>query len=212
MVLSVQSDNFDNWPSAIHPSMIATDAAHRGSSVLTILGRLGMPFNFSDGALIVSALDLDVSLFPAIRYVHIDGLDLPSEKYDFISLYDAIDHLPDVDAIHELISAVSSMLNIGGVLHLRCHPYYSRCGTHLFDINKAYWHLYNNEPPGIWTLRFDDPMFVYKGLFRDRGLDVISELPNYVYPEPFFTGLMSRYRCVDLQMVDFVLRKHYWMM
>lgn len=59
--------------------------------------------------------------------------------YDIILIYDVIDHSENpVDVLKQ----ASSVLSDGGKIYLRCHPWCSRHGGHLYrQINKAFVHL-----------------------------------------------------------------------
>lgn len=63
--------------------------------------------------------------------------------YDSILLFDVLDHL---DTLQEtpivLLSKLKSLLNDGGRIFMRCHPYFSRDASHFYhEFNKAFIQL-----------------------------------------------------------------------
>jgi 2-polyprenyl-3-methyl-5-hydroxy-6-metoxy-1,4-benzoquinol methylase len=63
--------------------------------------------------------------------------------YDIILIYDVIDHSENPV---EVLKQASSVLSDGGKIYLRCHPWCSRHGGHLYrQINKAFAHVIFTE-------------------------------------------------------------------
>lgn len=64
-------------------------------------------------------------------------------KYDIIMLYDVIDHAEDPV---EVMNDVASLLEEDGTIYVRCHPWYSRHGGHMYHkLNKAFINLIFTE-------------------------------------------------------------------
>lgn len=61
--------------------------------------------------------------------------------YDFVLLYDVVDHAADVDPT-ELLSMAREVLADDGRIYMRCHPWCGRHGGHAYrKINKAFVHV-----------------------------------------------------------------------
>ena len=64
--------------------------------------------------------------------------------YDIILIYDVLDH--SVGNPTDLLKQAASVLSDNGKIYLRCHPWCSRHGGHLYrQINKAFVHLVLSE-------------------------------------------------------------------
>lgn len=120
--------------------------------------------------------------------------------YDIILLYDVIDHamrkesektpesLGNGDKETEILKKASEVLSETGKIYLRCHPWCSRHGSHLYrKINKAFVHLvfYNNElgdlgyeltcGNGTNGNRIVFPILSYKKIIQNSRLKIQSE-------------------------------------
>jgi SAM-dependent methyltransferase len=63
--------------------------------------------------------------------------------YDYILLYDVVDHA--IDPV-QVLSLAKSVLKEGGSIYMRCHPWCGRHGGHLYRaFNKAFVHLVFTE-------------------------------------------------------------------
>lgn len=111
--------------------------------------------------------------------------------YDVVLLNDVIDHCDDpVD----LLKTVKRAKTPEGTVHVRCHPWTSRHGTHLYhQLNRAYLHLVFTPEELIGmglkemkTLKLLDPLNDYKRFFREAGLNVIKESAITQPIETFF--------------------------
>lgn len=113
--------------------------------------------------------------------------------YDVVLLYDVVDHVEE--DISSVIARAGSFLSDEGVMIIRCHPWSSRHGGHLYrEMNKAFVHLVLTSremesiglcPPS--SQRIIMPLEVYEhaisssGLKKQRGPE--SDLQEV---EPFF--------------------------
>lgn len=113
--------------------------------------------------------------------------------YDVILLYDVVDHV-DGD-ISSVIKAAGSFLADEGVMILRCHPWSSRHGGHLYrKMNKAFVHLVlTPEEMGLLGLdpppsqKIIMPLEVYDEAIRSSGLKKQKGPESDVQDvEPFF--------------------------
>jgi 2-polyprenyl-3-methyl-5-hydroxy-6-metoxy-1,4-benzoquinol methylase len=63
--------------------------------------------------------------------------------YDKILLHDVLDHCSDPV---QVLNQVRELLSDTGTIHIRCHPWCSRHGGHLFKtVNKAYAHFFFDD-------------------------------------------------------------------
>jgi 2-polyprenyl-3-methyl-5-hydroxy-6-metoxy-1,4-benzoquinol methylase len=109
------------------------------------------------------------------------SLNQTKEKgpYDIILINDVLDH-----AYPSLILEEAKNLKAeNGRIYLRCHPWTSRHGSHLYKkLNKAYLHLVFTEKElysiglkPINKVKFLDPIKEYKDLISMAGLKILNE-------------------------------------
>lgn len=149
--------------------------------------------------------------------------------YDFIIIYDVIDHVIN-ETPQQILLKAKSVLNNNGTIKMRCHPFISKHGGHVYTkINKAYAHLiltdselkelghsFNNYP----TIKVTTPLRTYAKFISDAGLKMTD---HKVINEPahnfFLTGNMAERIKMNLkikqllipqmgmQFVDYLLTK-----
>lgn len=116
------------------------------------------------------------------------------KNYDFILINDVLDHSNNPAKILE--HAVNLKTPQTGKIFIRCHPFTSRHGTHLYkQLNKAYLQLvFTPEELQVFGLKEEEftifatnPIEAYKKLFKDAGLSVIAENIITQPVEMFFT-------------------------
>jgi 2-polyprenyl-3-methyl-5-hydroxy-6-metoxy-1,4-benzoquinol methylase len=124
--------------------------------------------------------------------------------YNVILMYDVIDHIQgDDNAVIEELKKVRSVTAPGAKVYVRCHPWCSRHGTHLYhQKNKAFMHLiftdeelnklgYEQEK----TQKVIHPVATYQNWFRAAGFQ-IPRNHNAIneHVEPFFleTPLLAK--------------------
>lgn len=112
-----------------------------------------------------------------------DNLQEVTQKgpYDVILIYDVLDHIVDPNDPVDVLNQAKDLLHPNGKLYVRCHPFSSRTGTHLYNnINKAYIHLafteiellrLGYEP--IPTRKILHPMKNYQEWFKQADLNEI---------------------------------------
>ncbi len=100
--------------------------------------------------------------------------------YDFILLYDVLDHILPSD-IPAAIDNIISVCDSNTIIKCRCHPWTSIHGGHLYEkLNKAYAHLLLSEEQiiehqTIGTTRIMKPIVTYRKLLSK--LNVVSVDP-----------------------------------
>lgn len=114
--------------------------------------------------------------------------------YDLILIYDVIDHAEDP---LDVLKKAKSLLSENGQIYLRCHPWCSRHGGHLYkQINKAFVHLVFDEselleigiqPDKTIKNKVIYPIVHYEGYIADSGLKIISREIDEQEPESFFS-------------------------
>jgi 2-polyprenyl-3-methyl-5-hydroxy-6-metoxy-1,4-benzoquinol methylase len=126
---------------------------------------------------------------------------ISNAPYDKILIYDVLDHAEN--PVDVLVKA-KSVLAEGGQIHMRCHPWCSRHGGHMYrQINKAYVHLvfsdFELHEMGFSvdkTIRNKViyPIATYEKYIADAGLATISMDIDSQDPENFFseTALVSQ--------------------
>jgi len=120
------------------------------------------------------------------------GMVKENAPYDVILVNDVLDHCVNQKAMLEQIREIKSPT---GRIYMRCHPWTSRHGTHLYkQLNKAYLHLVFSEDElyamGLKetkTTKFLDPMPAYRDLIKDAGFTAVQEEVITHPVELFFT-------------------------
>lgn len=152
---------------------------------------------------------------------------LPSNNYDIIMLYDVLDHCEDP---LKVMADVKRLLKWGGVVYVRCHPWTSKHGSHLYKdgLNKAYIHLFLTweeakgiigKPP-MFTRTEKNPMEAYRYWLEPFKVEKERIKPEKVHGFFFndaFKKLLATEQGLDeaalnklmkdmeIQFVDFVL-------
>jgi 2-polyprenyl-3-methyl-5-hydroxy-6-metoxy-1,4-benzoquinol methylase len=146
--------------------------------------------------------------------------------YDIVIAYDVLDHVQVVNP-YELLHEIKNVLSPSGRFYIRCHPWCSRHGGHLYDkINKAYMHmmfdeteflrLYGIVPP--FTMNLINPLDVYRDWIKATGFIITREVIIRKELEDFFKNVhpilkekldsnnvdMSN---LEIEYVDYVLEK-----
>lgn len=122
--------------------------------------------------------------------------------YDIIMLYDVLDHIEGpVSNIAKELKNIKSILRPGGSVYVRCHPFCSRHGTHLYQkINKAFIHLIFTEEEleklgygkefQLPTRKIIHPIITYNEWFKTANFQLYKR--DHVYREavePFFENI-----------------------
>lgn len=116
-------------------------------------------------------------------------------RIDLLILFDVIDHVVGCSA-QQLLIDIKRLLAPNGKVFLRCHPWTSRTGGHLYyDINKAFAHLALTpaelislgieETPNI---RANKPLAVYEDLINKAGYTTASKKVHTNSVESYFDG------------------------
>jgi 2-polyprenyl-3-methyl-5-hydroxy-6-metoxy-1,4-benzoquinol methylase len=101
-------------------------------------------------------------------------------EFDIILLYDVLDHAEDPLSVLQHVAKLKAK---DGKVFVRCHPWTSRHGTHLYrKANKAYLQLVFSQEElikmglkGEYTNKILDPIFNYRKWFSEAGLKIVSE-------------------------------------
>jgi len=141
-------------------------------------------------------------------------LEFCSNKYDLIILYDVIDHVEREEEIIKLLNKCKSILSCEGKIFLMCHPYISRLGTHLFEVNKAYYHLFYDCLEQKHTILLQNPLESYRNFVYNSFLAIEDECIYSEYIEDFFNkiSIETDHKPIlekkhEIQFVTYVLKK-----
>lgn len=131
-----------------------------------------------------------------------DSLVLTSEfdavksngPYDEILIYDVLDHAEDPAGV---LKMAKSVLSENGSIRVRCHPWCSRHGGHLYrQINKAFVHLVFSESElsemgficdNTMNKKVIYPIATYEKYIAQANLSKISMEADNQEPESFFS-------------------------
>lgn len=201
------------WPQAVDPELICDDSSvddqeTRAEGLIDFLidedleGKKFLDFGCGEGHVAQKALEknplismgYDIkahSSWPTLVFPpeKKDGLTTDWDKiiangpYDVVLINDVLDHLEGIEHVAQL-KKIKDVMTPGGRVYVRCHPYCSRHGTHLYKkMNKAFIHLIFSEvelarlglSSGLFTHKIIHPNMVYKQWFNDSGFDLISD-------------------------------------
>ncbi len=210
----------DRWPYAVDPLLIADpnsedDKISRAHGILSIVvtepinGKF-LDFGCGEGH-VVSEVAKKAPLAFGYDIVKHDSWDrfnpvsnqffsnvwhkvVDKGPYDTVLIYDVLDHLKDEAEVVKELKNIRSVLSDKGKVFVRCHPFCSRHGTHLYQsVNRAYLHLcLDNEALDklgykyLHTIKIIHPLQTYKSWFDQSGFNQTywNIVPENV--EPFF--------------------------
>jgi len=212
-----------SWPTAVRPADICDesseeDKSNRANDVLNVIieqtlkDTKFLDYGCGEGHTIAKAKELGAITSVGYDIKSSGALTWEEEKdntllttdfekvkalgpYNVILLFDTIDHLEGESAAKALLK-LKAVLAPGGAIYLRCHPFCSRHGGHLYkQKNKAFINLvftqeeletmgYKTTP----TNRVLFPLKTYKEYFVASGLLVKKENIDRDIVEPFFTN------------------------
>ncbi len=115
--------------------------------------------------------------------------------YDVVLLFDVLDHAEGENPI-EILGKVRRVLSPDGKVYVKCHPWCSRHGSHLYEsgVNKAFAHLIFDDveltrifgKAGKLTLPVTHPIHTYHDWFADAEWEIDSEFISTTKVEKFF--------------------------
>lgn len=218
----------NQWPAAVPDDLICseTDAEKEerakgilSMTALSLAGKKFLDFGCGEGHLVKVAagttkLAVGYDIVSAGGLTWEDGdplLTTDFEKvkaqgpFDCVLLHDVLDHCENpVAALKQVASVCSASTEI----HVRCHPFVARHGSHLYkQINKAWVGLIFTaselESLGYKPTEFVKPVLfpvnTYKQWFNEAGLRVVQEDMVRGDVEPFFsTHPIIRTRLINL--------------
>jgi SAM-dependent methyltransferase len=211
-------ENFDSlvlsdlWPLEVPPSLIVNTPEQirlRAASIVQSYNlhdfkdKKFLDFGCGTGECVIEATKLGVKAFgfdledywqkgtagiftTDIEEVRANG------PYDLITLYDVIDHTNEHEGSMEVLTNVAKVSNPNTMIRIRCHPYTSRHGGHLYEtINRAFAHILLSEETLAKHLKgpmrkIKRPMAEYRTLFDEAGFRVVSFDKQSAPLEPLF--------------------------
>lgn len=160
-----------------------------------------------DNPFLVVGYDFNVGIEVGDNLLLTTNLDEVADNgpYDIILLHDVLDHA--VNPI-ETLSLLHVFCKEDTVIYVRCHPWCSRHGGHIFkNVNKAFSHLFLTEeelasitdekPP--FTQAFVYPVQVYEEWFEKSGFEIVQKISKKQPVEPFFaTNIRVRQKLLSM--------------
>lgn len=242
----------DKWPEAVNPNFVCnpnieSEKIERGQSIIRILieeelkDKRFLDFGCGEGYCVQAAVEFQPEVavgYDLKTFEHWQAI--PKAKlsnswdeikdmgpYDIILIFDVLDHIEE-DIPATLLSKAKSVLKPEGKIYMRCHPWISRHGTHLYhDLNKAYVHLVftDEELKQLGEFHFAEksigvtyPVRTYDSFVNQGGLKVLNKRNHTEKVETFFKIPKIAERIIantkapefpefqmSLQWVDFVL-------
>lgn len=196
-------------PDAVNPELIAKTYAARRLRALGILYQFFpdlerkrfLDFGCGDGTLVREAIlhkagyargydivpTFDWQYTPELYLHNLDKL----EPFDCILVHDVLDHCVKTSQA-VVMKQIHSLCHRNTVVKIRCHPWTSRHGTHLYhQLNKAFIHLLWTQAQltahvlEIPTLKVKNAN--YEQLFADSNFQIVSAMPLIDEVEEVFT-------------------------
>lgn len=208
----------EEWPKAVDPRVICNTeemVITRANDILEFIigenlqNKKFLDFGCGEGHVIMQSLNQNPSF--ALGYdinpskIKFENQHFTSEfdvvkingPYDVVLMQDCIDHLilGNTESIVGILTKIKDLLSQNGRLYIRCHPWCSRHGTHLYTkLNKAYVHLVFDESElsrlggysNDHTIKITNVSETYRSWFRDAGFNIISEININKNLEEFF--------------------------
>ena len=179
------------WPEAIAPTQIVKDdrdIKDRANSIIKyyvgdLKDKSFLDFGCGNGSCVRAAesvakvsVGYDVVRHPSWNASCTDDIDAikAHAPYNVILLYDVFDHIPE-EKVDSAFNLLRSLCNEKTVLKMRCHPFTSIHGGHLYQkLNKAYAHLFLDDKtaePYVdgFTRRIQRPLFTYRDTVQKNG-------------------------------------------
>ena len=203
--------NSPTWPAAVDPSLICDtnseqDKEDRAEGILDLIIDVHLEnlkfldFGCGEGHVINKArtqnpkfaIGYDLKEYDKwhtwekagnVNYTNQWNVVKSSGPYNIVLLYDVIDHIESTDEeLVKRLKELKSILAPNAKVYVRCHPWSSRHGTHLYrQLNKAYVHMvftdeeikkmgYTQEK----ARKFKHPVTDYNNLWTAAGFKVIN--------------------------------------
>lgn len=213
----------DKWPEAVNPNLICqpdneNDKIDRGRGIIELMieedlkGLRFLDFGCGEGHCVYVGAEYEPELAVGYDVKHSESWErfqkentifttefetvVANGPYDVIILFDVLDHVKGEDAV-SLLSKAQSLLSDNGKIYMRCHPFISKHGTHLYhELNKAYVHLVFNEeeikdiiPQSKYaeeSIGVIYPIKTYAQYIEEAGLKIITRRDITSKVEPFF--------------------------
>lgn len=212
----------DKWPKAVNPNLIIDNSSYkdkleRGEALLdtffvenNLTNKKFLDFGCGEGYAAKAAsqraelsvgYDIDDTGWYVFDETNTFKLTndwqsvINNGPYDVVFIYDVLDHLVDQDPI-DILKDVHSILTPNGRVHVRCHPWCSRSGNHIYrELNKAFVHMFFTEEElremGYNPLplkKILHPLVTYEDWFQKSGFKkIVDEKPIRQEVEDFFS-------------------------
>jgi hypothetical protein len=114
--------------------------------------------------------------------------------YDFIGVYDVIDHIMTHEEAVEAMSVVKKCSTSDTVIKVRCHPWTSKHGGHLYEtVNKAFAHILlsdeeYNRLATVKVRKITRPLIEYDRIFDKAGFTLVNIDKSEIPIDPIFTS------------------------
>ncbi len=205
----------NEWPAAVDPDLICNDdssATNRAEAILDIFvsehlrGKKFLDFGCGEGHVVMEAakreaVSIGYDVIDQWKFGSRPGITFSTDlakiqglgPFDIILMHDVIDH-STTEPI-QLLTQVRKLLKNEGKLYLKCHPWCSRHGSHIYkQLNKAFIHLVLDDIEltrfgGIASehcIKLSKPVETYKHWIEAAGFDIQSELIQTSDVEPYF--------------------------
>lgn len=198
-----------NWPAAVHPALVVNPDSEEEKRLRAYcqLARVEWPpravfldFGCGEGHTVHEAELLGVltasGYDPAVpRFAELDG------HFNVILMHDVLDHCGGADEAVAALEKARRHLSPGGRVYVRCHPWTSPHGGHLYrTANRSHLHLLVDEKHLPVPLHFGPPDMddEYRRWFARAGLSVVGHSsvtvpPPLMLPRPVAEAIFDRW-------------------
>jgi 2-polyprenyl-3-methyl-5-hydroxy-6-metoxy-1,4-benzoquinol methylase len=148
-----------------------------------------------------------------------------NKKFDVILICDVVDH--SEQPMGEILQMASSVLRQNGHIYLRCHPWSSKHGTHVYkQLNRSFVHIMLNERESnilglrhLPTWKLINPRETYVEIIQKSNLNIEYEhiveegVDDCFLREPFLSkfkihwGERSIRENIRIHYIDYILTK-----
>ena len=205
-IKSLVMSNF--WPPAVDSTLIVDNEEekyYRAMSIINIMvsqnieGKKFLDFGCGEGHCVIAAAQKGAKAWGYDivdqKWGKLDRNDVPDGNvvttidfeeikrngpYDVVLIYDVVDHIIDSNERLQALKNVKDICGKNAKVYVRCHPFTSRHGTHLYKkFNKAYAHLLLSDEDlkeygGEETAEIKTPIKTYEDLFKESGFKIQS--------------------------------------
>jgi len=232
------------WPQAVDSTLIVDNEEekyYRAMSIVNVMvgqnveGKKFLDFGCGEGHCVIAAAQKGAKAWGYDivdqKWDGLDRSDVPDGNaaittdfeeikrngpYDIVLIYDVVDHIVDDSERLQALKNIKSVCGENAMVYVRCHPFTSRHGTHLYKkFNKAYAHLLLSDEDlkeygGEETAQIRKPIKTYGDLFKESGFkaqstDIIKTPMEEIFKSEEMAELFGKKVISNIEWQEYVL-------